>query len=117
MLNAGREEVATALYTMENGKWIQLEEEHLTTVENLCSKISTRTVFCGEYIYAIEDELKAKLKDNAVIASRYAGLRRSGFLAELGLKRIDAGDYDNPSTLQPHYFRGPSITKPKPGKK
>ena len=117
ILNAGREEVATALYCVTDGRWTQLEEEHLITLDDLCSSIKTKTVFCGEYTYKIADELKSTLRENAVIISPVAGLRRAGYLAELGLKRIEAGDYDDTATLQPHYFRGPSITKPKPGKK
>ena len=61
----------------------------------------------------IAAELKKQLKQKALILPPVAGLRRAGFLAELGLKRIKAGDYDNATTLQPLYFRGPSITKPK----
>jgi tRNA threonylcarbamoyl adenosine modification protein YeaZ len=117
ILNAGREEVATALYRMTDDGWTQLEEEHLSTLDKLCSGIHTKTAFCGEYVDKIADELKAKLNDKATIISPIAGLRRAGFLAELGLKRITAGDFDDTATLQPHYFRGPSITKPKPGKK
>ncbi len=117
IFNAGREEIATALYRIENGKWSQLTEEHLTTLDTLCSRINTKTVFCGEYVYSIADEITGRLKENAVIVSPAAGLRRAGFLAELGLRRIDAGDFDDPATLQPQYFRGPSITRPKPGKK
>ncbi|OGN90248.1 MAG: tRNA (adenosine(37)-N6)-threonylcarbamoyltransferase complex dimerization subunit type 1 TsaB [Chloroflexi bacterium RBG_13_46_14] len=117
ILNAGREEVATATYRLTDAGWTQLEEEHLSTLDDLCSGIQTRTVFCGEYVYKIADELKSKLGDNAVIVSPFAGLRRPGFLAELGLKRIEAGDFDDTATLQPRYFRGPSITKPNPGKK
>ncbi|UCD10177.1 MAG: tRNA (adenosine(37)-N6)-threonylcarbamoyltransferase complex dimerization subunit type 1 TsaB [Dehalococcoidales bacterium] len=117
VLNAGREEVATALYQMTDTSWTQLKVEHLSTLDDLCSGIQIKTVFCGEYIDTIKDELKAKLGDNAVILSAITGMRRAGFLAELGLKRINAGDYDDTATLQPHYFRGPSITKPKSGKK
>jgi tRNA threonylcarbamoyl adenosine modification protein YeaZ len=117
LLNAGREEVAAALYRMENGCWNKLEEEHLTTLDNLCSQIKTTTVFCGEYVRTLAGEITEKLKDKAVIVTPAAGLRRAGFLAELGLKRIEAGDFDDAATLQPHYFRGPSITTPKPGKK
>jgi len=117
ILNAGREEVATALYRMTDDGWTQLEEEHLSTIDDLCSGIQTKTVFCGEYVYTIAEELKAKLGDNVIIISPVAGLRRAGFLAQLGLKRIEVEDYDDTATLQPHYFRGPSITKPKPGKK
>jgi tRNA threonylcarbamoyl adenosine modification protein YeaZ len=117
ILNAGREEVATTLYRMTDGGWTQLEEEYLTTLDDLCSSIKTKTVFCGEYLYSIYDEIKERLGEKALFVTPVAGLRRAGFLAELGLKRIKAGDFDDTATLQPHYFRGPSITKPKPGKK
>lgn len=117
VLNAGREEVAAAMYWMQEGEWKQLKEGHLTTIENLCSQIETKTVFCGEFVHSVADEIKQLLQDKAVVVSPIAGLRRAGFLAELGLKRMEAGDFDNAATLQPDYFRGPSITKPNPGKK
>ncbi|MFC2038691.1 tRNA (adenosine(37)-N6)-threonylcarbamoyltransferase complex dimerization subunit type 1 TsaB, partial [Chloroflexota bacterium] len=117
VLNAGREEIATALYRMQDGEWLQLVEEHLSTVESLCSEIKEKTVFCGEFLPSVADELKERLMEKAVIVSPVSGLRRAGFLAELGLKRFGAGDYDNPTTLQPSYFRGPPISSPKPGKK
>lgn len=113
IFNAGREEIAAAIYQMKGGEWCQLTAEHLTTVEALCSEITTKTVFCGEFVPSIADELKKRLKQKAFILPPVAGLRRAGFLAELGLKRIKAGDYDNPTTLQPLYFRSPAITKPK----
>lgn len=46
--NAGRQEVAAALYQMQEGIWHQLTKEHITTVEKLCSEIETETLFCGE---------------------------------------------------------------------
>ena len=113
IFNAGREEIAAAMYQKKGGEWRQLIAEHLTTVDALCSQITTKTVFCGEFVPSIATDLKKQLKQKAIILPPAAGLRRAGFLAELGLKRIEAGDYDNPTTLQPLYFRGPSITKPK----
>ena len=113
IFNAGREEIAVAMYQKKGGKWRQLAAEHLTTVDTLCSQITTMTVFCGEFVPSIAAELKKQLKQKALIIPPAARLRRAGFLAELGLKRIEAGDYDNPTTLQPLYFRGPAITKPK----
>ncbi|MDP2730915.1 MAG: tRNA (adenosine(37)-N6)-threonylcarbamoyltransferase complex dimerization subunit type 1 TsaB [Dehalococcoidales bacterium] len=117
IFNAGREEIATAVYQKKGERWLQLTAEHLTTIDVLCSEITTRTIFCGEFVSSIADKLKAGLKDKAIITSPVTGLRRAGFLAELGLKRLEAGDYDNQATLQPLYFRGPSITRPGPGKK
>ncbi len=113
IVNARREEIATAIYQRKGNKWRQLTAEHITTVDALCSQITTKTVFCGEFIPSIATQLEKQLEQKAVILPPAAGLRRASFLAELGLKRLKAGDYDNPTTLQPLYLRGPSITKPK----
>ena len=113
IFNAGRGEIATALYQKKHNEWRQLTTEHITTVETLYSQITTKTIFCGEFIPLIATQLTKQLKQKAVIPSPATGLRRASFLAELGLKRLKAGDYDNPATLQPLYLRRPAITKPK----
>jgi len=113
IFNAGRGEIATAMYQKKDNNWRQLAAEHITTVDALCRLITTKTVFCGEFVPLIAEQLRESLKQKAVILTPAAGLRRASFLAELGLKRIEAGDYDNPVTLQPLYLRGPAITKPK----
>ena len=113
IFNAGRGEIATATYRMKNNEWCQLASEHITTVETLCSQITTKTIFCGEFVTSIAGEIKKQLKQRAIISSSPARLRRAGFLAELGQKRLEAGDYDNPATLHPLYLRRPPITKRK----
>ena len=113
ILNAGRGEIATATYQKKYHKWRQLATEHITTVEALCSQISTKTIFCGEFIPLIAIQLKEQLKQRAIIPPPAARLRRAGFLAELGQQQLEAGNYDNPATLQPLYLRRPAITKPK----
>ena len=59
------------------------------------------------------DDIKELLKEKAVIPSVTTGLRRGAFLAELGLKRLEAGENDEPAKLQPVYLRRPSITRAK----
>ena len=113
VFNAGRGEVATAIFQQKGQKWCQLTAEHITTVDTLCSQITTRTVFCGDFVSSIADRLKDTLKRKAIILSPAARLRRAGFLAELGLRRFENGDFDNSATLQPIYLRRPAITKPK----
>ena len=113
IFNAGREEIATAMYQKKGNNWCKLANEHITTVDALCLQITTKTLFCGEFVPLIAEQLREQLKHKAVILTPAAGLRRASFLAELGLKRIEAGDYDDPVTLQPLYLRGPAITKPK----
>ena len=113
IFNAGRGEIATAIYQKKHDKWCQLITEHITTVDTLCSQMTTKTIFCGEFIPFIATELREQLKQRAIIPPSAALSRQASFLAELGLKRLKAGNFDNPATLQPLYLRHPSITKPK----
>ena len=113
IFNAGRGEIATAMYQKKRNKWNQLTAEHITTVDILCSQITTKTIFCGELIPSIVTQLRKQLKQKAVILPPAARLRRAGFLAELGQQRLKAGKCDNPATLEPIYLRRPAITKPK----
>lgn len=113
ILNAGRGEIATAIYQRKYNKWRQLTAEHIATVEALCSQITTKTIFCGEFIPIIATQLREQLKQRAIIPPPAALFRRASFLAELGLRRLEAGNYDDPVTLQPLYLRQPPITKPK----
>ncbi len=117
VFNAGRGEIAAALYRMRRNQWHQLTGKHVTTIEALCTEITGKTVFCGEYAPVIAPQLRERLKQRAIIPSPAANLRRASFLVELGLRRFLAGDYDNPATLQPLYLRAPAITHPRPGKR
>ena len=113
IFNAGRGEIATAIYQMKDDEWRQIISEHITTVDTLCSQITTKTLFCGEFAASLAGELRKQLKQRAVISSSPARLRRASFLAELGQQRLEAGNYDNPATLHPLYLRRPPITKRK----
>ena len=115
IFNAGRGEIATAVYQKKRNKWCQFVAEHVTTIDTLCSQITTKTIFCGDLITAIAAQLRKQLKQKAIIPPSAALFRRASFLAELGQQRLKAGDYDNPATLQPLYLRRPPITKPKRG--
>ena len=111
--NAGRSEVAAALFQQRNGEWLRLGAEHITTVAALCAGVTEKTVFCGEHVPAIAALFTEKLGEKAVIPHQSALVRRAGFLAELGQRRLEAGKHDNPATLQPLYLRRPPITTPK----
>jgi tRNA threonylcarbamoyl adenosine modification protein YeaZ len=111
IFNAGRGEIAIALYQKTNSGWNRIASEHITTVEALADEIKEKTLFCGEYVNTIDRQLKKRLKEKAVIAPDQ--MRSAISLIELAKPRIDAGDYDDPATLQPTYLRRPAITKPK----
>jgi tRNA threonylcarbamoyl adenosine modification protein YeaZ len=113
VFNAGRGEVAAAVYQKLGGAWKRLLPERVTTVEELCSTIAEPTLFCGEYVPVIASRVTELLGDKAVFVSPGAALRRAGYLVELGYMRLKAKDYDDPATLQPLYLRAPAITEPK----
>ena len=113
IFNAGRGEIAAAIYQKRGNKWQQIIAEHITKTDKLCSQTTGKTIFCGEVTPAILEQIKDKLGQKAIIPTMVSRLRRACFLAELGLKRLKAGDYDQPATLQPIYLRRPPITQPK----
>jgi len=113
ILNAGRGEIATALYQKKGSEWSQLAPEHITTVDQLLPQITTKTVFCGEFVSSIAAELRNQLKDKAVTPPPATPAQRASLFAKLGRMRLEAGEYDDPLTLQPLYLRRPQITKSK----
>jgi tRNA threonylcarbamoyl adenosine modification protein YeaZ len=113
IFNAGRGELVTALYQRKDTKWCQIINQHITTIDDLIGEITDITIFCGEPTETALKQLKDKLKQKAIIPSSISRLRRSAFLAELGIKRLETGDHDTPASLQPIYLRLPPITHPK----
>lgn len=111
--NAGREEIAAAIYKMKRKVWSEVVAEQITTLDNLALKIKEKTVFCGEFNSATALQIKKLFKTRAIIPSAAGQLRRAAYLAELGLKRFEDKDFDNVSTLQPLYLRRPPITERK----
>jgi len=108
VLDAARGEIATALYQLKQGEWRQLVEEHITTVDRLCRDLAPGAIICGRLPPHLAQEMEQQLKERALILK--ATLRRAGYLAELGWQRLQRGQTDNPTTLQPLYLRHPSVT-------
>ena len=111
--NAGRGEIAAAFYQLKENRWCRLLEEHITSVDTLCSQIKTRTLLCGELPSWVEAQIKGQLGELVVIPEPVVRLRRAGWLARLGWQRLEKGDFDDPAALQPLYLRKPAITQPK----
>ena len=119
--NIGRGEIASATYRMLDSGWHKLIEEHITTLDALCKTVDVKTVLCGQFSGFPETQpdpaqfIAAQLGDLALI--RETALRRAGYLAELGWRRLERGESDDIATLQPLYMRRPAITKPREKKR
>ena len=111
--NAGRGEIAAATYQYKMGEWCQIEAEHITTIDALCSKTNSSTLFCGELSPAMESQIVEALEERAIIPSQTVRLRRPEYLCDLGWMRLQRHEFDDPATLQPSYLRKPPITQPR----
>jgi tRNA threonylcarbamoyl adenosine modification protein YeaZ len=111
--NAGREEIAVAIYKKKARSWSQIAPEHLTRAVDLPAEIKEKTLFCGEFSTVTAAQIKKSFKTRAILAGPASSLRRASYLAELGRLRLEKGDCDNPATLQPIYLRRPPITERK----
>jgi tRNA threonylcarbamoyladenosine biosynthesis protein TsaB len=106
VLQAGRGRISVATYRWQFGGWQAQEEPRLTTWADLEQEITEPTLFCGE----IDQDgagVLARLGDRAVLLPPAWRLRRAGFLAELGWRRLNRGDVDDPTSLTPIYLKHP----------
>lgn len=110
---AGRGELAVALFQETGGGWCQILVEQLMPLEVLLRMTTEETVFCGEGVATIEAELRRVLGERAMVVGAVARVRRASVLAELGWRRLSAGESDNIAALQPIYLRPPHITQPR----
>jgi len=110
--NAGRSEIATALYR-HSESWNCIKPEHITTLDELCRETNERTLFCGEIPAEAIEQLINGLGDKAVIPEPEARMRHARYLSVLGWQRLNRGETDDPVSLQPTYLRPPPITQRK----
>jgi tRNA threonylcarbamoyladenosine biosynthesis protein TsaB len=110
--DAGRGELAAALYTDEGG-WRCLKDAHLTTIEQLCAETAVPTLFCGEIPERALAGLRELPAGLVVLPGWTQRLRRPACLCALGWKYMQSGRGSDPAALQPIYLRQPPITQRK----
>lgn len=113
VLNAGRGQINTALFVGTPESWRQIEEPESVTLEGLIARIREPQLVCGEIEKGWAAELMHHVGDLVRILPAASWMRRAGFLAELGWRRLSAGEVDDVVTLQPIYLRKPAITRPR----
>lgn len=109
ILQAGRGRICAAFYKREEGAWLRTSDYQLATVDELLGQAEKPTLFCGEIDGRLRQSLTAIGPDRAVIASPASSLRRAGYLAELGGKRLQQTGGDDLASLEPLYLHHPKI--------
>ncbi len=107
--DAGRKEVAAALFRGALAKWEKVVSEHITKMEDLVAELKDETLFCGEAPEWARAIITATMGHRAVYPQETGLVRRAAVLAELGWQRLRDGNEDDLMTLQPLYLRRPPV--------
>ena len=93
------------------GRFLEGKPPQYGVVEDdeLASDTAEETIFCGEGLPDVAELLKAQLGELAVLAPTTPPTRRAASLAVLAHRRLQAGETDDPESLQPMYLRSAQI--------
>lgn len=105
---AGRTRLLTGRYRYEAGTgWQATGRPVVQSAAALAAEISEPTLLAGEISSAARGAIEPETP-LATFAPASANVRRAGVLAELGWRRWQAGERDDPATLVPDYLRPPA---------
>ncbi len=103
--DAGRQELAWAIYLGPAAAWRQVAPEQISTPDGLARKLRGRTILTGEIPDWALPGLQATIGDRAIMAAPATRVRRAGLLAELGFQRQADGRTEDINSLEPLYLR------------
>ncbi len=113
VIEAGRGRLGVAAYRVKNGISERQSDYFNLSVEELAVKITQPTFIVGELNVVQAKYLAANLPVLATVLPSAMGLRRAGYLAEMGWQRLQTGSVgDDIASLQPIYLHQPVPGKP-----
>jgi tRNA threonylcarbamoyladenosine biosynthesis protein TsaB len=105
-VRAGRGRLAVGWYQATPDGWQSANDIEVLTIQKLSGKITQPTMVCGEFT-AEERQLLGRKRVNVILSSPAQSLRRPSYLAELGWRRWQVGQVDDPASLSPIYLQYP----------
>ncbi|MCL4507343.1 MAG: tRNA (adenosine(37)-N6)-threonylcarbamoyltransferase complex dimerization subunit type 1 TsaB [Chloroflexi bacterium] len=99
LVEIGRSRVALARYEWQDGAAVAAGAWSIQSWKDFAASVTQPAWVCGD----LTAGLIALLKDQATIAPAPLNLRRAGYLAEIGYRRWQKGDVDDPLSLIPIY--------------
>ena len=103
VLRAGRGRLAVGWYQVEDDAWQSTGDIEVFTPEELAQRIQSPTHVCGE-LDEEERRLLSRKRKSVILATPAQSLRRPAYLAELGWRRWQKDEVDDPATLAPFYL-------------
>ncbi|MBP8974727.1 MAG: tRNA (adenosine(37)-N6)-threonylcarbamoyltransferase complex dimerization subunit type 1 TsaB [Anaerolineae bacterium] len=111
VLQAGRGRVCAQTFRADAGHWEPAALPAIVTWEALFAALDGTTLLAGEVDDSGRDALAACRQPVRVLPAAIA-LRRAGFLAEMALARLTAGQSADPRTVTPIYLHQPGAAQP-----
>lgn len=113
VIDMGRGDMITALYGSTGSTWGKLTPETLVKPSDLMESLDKPTIICGEAAPRCAAEMASTETTFAVFTDQAPPTRSPASLAQIGYLRLQSGETDDPSALQPIYGRQTSTTPPK----
>jgi len=112
-LDAGRDQLAWASFQERDGCLHQIINEQIAAPEEMLLALHPPALLCGEGLERYGEALSRMVPDGIRLALPYLPGQRVVALAYLGNARLQAGEIQDPATVQPLYLRRPTITEPR----
>ena len=117
LLNIGRRDMAWACYQSIDGSWRKTRDEEITPNADLPTTLPTDAIICGEGTLTAAAILGESDTHFPHVMDYPGPSLRLWALARLASERLQQGQIDDATSLQPLYLRKPSITPPNPPKR
>ena len=106
MIHARKGEVYYGLFDKSGSS---LEECGVIEIDALLGKLEKykNICFCGSGADVNSEEL-VKMFPTAFVAPKYLSFARGGAIIDMGIKKLNVGECDNPATLVPLYLKKPT---------
>ena len=116
IMDAGRDEISVGRFVTTGDGVAETAPPALLTPDALIAETSEATLFCGQHLAAIREQLAEALGGLARFPGPAEGWRRPSALCVLGWERLQRGEEIGDASAAPIYARPPAISTPKPAK-
>lgn len=108
IMDARNKQVFTGMYRYEGDKLVQVMEQTVMAVEDLCSKINemnVETIFLGDGVDVYRDMLQEKISTSIRFAPAHLKNQRASAVAMCGFRLYQEGKVDTADSHVPEYLR------------
>ncbi len=105
LLDARKKEVYAGIFRWVDDGFVRIMSEKAIKIDALMSSISESTIFLGEGALIYKGSIESNLGDKAFFAGPQHMVPSPANAAYLGMKKAEAGEFEDPIALAPMYLR------------